>query len=358
MTEVDRRTPLRRARHQRPRDHHRQRSPHPPHPRGGDRRPGDRGQPRRGPAQRRRDLPGDARGHRPGRAHDRLPHLRLLDGRDRRGVRPPPLRPGQGRASGSGCCSTPGAPTPWTSRCSSAWRTPGRQVRWFRPLRRLRPGQVNHRTHRKVLITDEAVGFTGGVGIADDWQGDARNENEWRDTHFRIEGPAVDGLRAAFLDNWAETDPELFDEVDRPLPRPAPARPSLVQCVRGASEVGLERRGDAVPDPAAAGERADPDHDRVLRARRRAHRPPVRGRGPGRGGRDPAARPPRRQAVRPAGRGGGVRPAARVRRAPLELPAVDAPRQGHDRRPVHRQRRLGQPERPLRRARRGDQRRS
>ena len=79
----------------------------------------------------------------------------------------------------------------------------GAQVHWFRPLHRLRPRQVNHRTHRKVLIADETVGFTGGVGIADCWRGDARNESEWRDTHFRVEGPAVDGLRAAFLDNWA-----------------------------------------------------------------------------------------------------------------------------------------------------------
>ena len=111
-------------------------------------------------------------------------------------------------------------------------------MRWFRPLRRLRLGQVNHRTHRKVLIVDEAIAFTGGVGIADEWQGDARNEHEWRDTHFRIQGPAVDGLRAAFLDNWAETDPELFDEGRRPLPRPTQARHVVVQCVRGASETG------------------------------------------------------------------------------------------------------------------------
>jgi cardiolipin synthase len=114
----------------------------------------------------------------------------------------------------------------------------GVQVRWFRPLRRWWPGNLNHRTHRKVLITDEAVGFTGGVGIADEWRGDARNATEWRDTHFRVEGPAVDGLRAAFLDNWAETDPELFDEdVDRFPSQPKPGS-ALVQCVRGASETG------------------------------------------------------------------------------------------------------------------------
>ena len=74
------------------------------------------------------------------------------------------------------------------------------------------------------MVVDEAIGFTGGVGIADEWNGDARNEHEWRDTHFRVRGPAVDGLRAAFLDNWLETDPELFDASDRPVPRTAPAR--------------------------------------------------------------------------------------------------------------------------------------
>jgi cardiolipin synthase len=114
----------------------------------------------------------------------------------------------------------------------------GVQQRWFRPLRRFWPGAVNHRTHRKVLITDEAVAFTGGVGIADEWLGAARDATEWRDTHFRIEGPAVDGLRAAFLDNWAETDQGLFDEdVDRFPDQPKPGT-AVVQCVRGASETG------------------------------------------------------------------------------------------------------------------------
>ena len=114
----------------------------------------------------------------------------------------------------------------------------GVQVRWFRPIRRFRLGQINHRTHRKVLIADEAIAFTGGVGIADEWQGDARNEHEWRDTHFRIRGPAVDGLRAAFLDNWVETDPVLFtDGIDRFPDHEAPGD-ALIQCVRGAAETG------------------------------------------------------------------------------------------------------------------------
>jgi cardiolipin synthase len=114
----------------------------------------------------------------------------------------------------------------------------GVHLHWFRPVNRFRPSTLNHRTHRKVMVVDEATGFTGGVGIADQWLGDARNEEEWRDTHFRVRGPAVDGLRSAFLDNWAETDQELFDEsIDRFPEQPKPGD-SVVQCVRGASETG------------------------------------------------------------------------------------------------------------------------
>jgi cardiolipin synthase len=114
----------------------------------------------------------------------------------------------------------------------------GVRVHWFRPFRHLQPSKMDHRTHRKVMIVDEAIGFTGGVGIADEWTGDARDESEWRDTHFRVTGPAVDGLRAAFLDNWAETEPVLFEEgIDRFPHQPQPGR-TVVQCVRGASEAG------------------------------------------------------------------------------------------------------------------------
>jgi cardiolipin synthase len=88
------------------------------------------------------------------------------------------------------------------------------------------------------LVVDEEIGFTGGVGIADEWNGDARNEKEWRDTHFRVQGPAVDGLRAAFLDNWIETDPELFDRTIDRFPDQLKPGEAVIQCVRGASEIG------------------------------------------------------------------------------------------------------------------------
>jgi cardiolipin synthase A/B len=63
-------------------------------------------------------------------------------------------------------------------------------------------GQMNNRTHRKLLVVDGAIGFTGGVGIADQWKGDARNPDEWRDTHYRVVGPVVAQMQSVFLDNW------------------------------------------------------------------------------------------------------------------------------------------------------------
>lgn len=63
-------------------------------------------------------------------------------------------------------------------------------------------GKMNNRTHRKLLVLDGQTGFTGGVGIADQWRGDARNAEEWRDMHFRVRGPVVSQMQAVFLDNW------------------------------------------------------------------------------------------------------------------------------------------------------------
>lgn len=114
----------------------------------------------------------------------------------------------------------------------------GAQVEWFRPVNKVRFWEANHRSHRKVLICDESVAFTGGIGIADEWRGDARGPQEWRDTHFRVRGPAVDGLRAAFVQNWGETGRPLFeDDVDR-FPLQAAVGPSAVQVVRGAAQTG------------------------------------------------------------------------------------------------------------------------
>ena len=80
----------------------------------------------------------------------------------------------------------------------------GVEVRWFRPLSTWRFWRTDKRMHRKILICDGSLGFTGGVGIADEWEGDARNPDEWRDTHIALRGPLTSALAAAFLDNWYE----------------------------------------------------------------------------------------------------------------------------------------------------------
>lgn len=114
----------------------------------------------------------------------------------------------------------------------------GAQVEWFRPVNKARFWEANHRSHRKVLICDEDVAFTGGIGIADEWRGDARGPGEWRDTHFRIRGPAVDGLRAAFVQNWAETGRPLFDHGTDRFPVQPQTGATVAQVVRGAAHTG------------------------------------------------------------------------------------------------------------------------
>jgi cardiolipin synthase len=65
--------------------------------------------------------------------------------------------------------------------------------------------RLNNRTHRKVLVVDGTIGFTGGVGIADQWLGHAQDPDHWRDMHFKTQGPVVAQMQAAFLDNWIKT---------------------------------------------------------------------------------------------------------------------------------------------------------
>ena len=69
---------------------------------------------------------------------------------------------------------------------------------------------VNHRNHRRILVVDGALGFTGGVGFADPWRGNADSPEHWRDTQVRVEGPAVRGLQRAFQENWSETTGEAL----------------------------------------------------------------------------------------------------------------------------------------------------
>ena len=71
--------------------------------------------------------------------------------------------------------------------------------------------RLNNRTHRKVLVVDGKIGFTGGVGIADKWRGNGQDENHWRDSHFRVEGPVVGQIQAVFTDNWTKATGVVLD---------------------------------------------------------------------------------------------------------------------------------------------------
>ena len=90
-------------------------------------------------------------------------------------------------------------------------RAAGVQLHRYRPLRWYNLGRMNNRTHRKLLVVDGRIGFTGGVGIADQWTGDGGDPEHWRDTHFRIEGPVVAQLQAAFNDNWIKTSGQVLN---------------------------------------------------------------------------------------------------------------------------------------------------
>ena len=82
--------------------------------------------------------------------------------------------------------------------------------------------KLNNRTHRRLLVVDGRIGFTGGVGIADQWRGQARNPEEWRDSHFRVEGPVVAQMQAVFLDNWMRaTGRVLHGDAYFPALKPA-----------------------------------------------------------------------------------------------------------------------------------------
>jgi cardiolipin synthase len=95
-------------------------------------------------------------------------------------------------------------------------RQAGCELEFFR---RIRAPQVilpwkllryNYRNHRRILVIDGRVGFTGGYGISDPWLGDGRTEDHWRDTNLRVEGPAVKHLQAAFTESWFETTGNLL----------------------------------------------------------------------------------------------------------------------------------------------------
>lgn len=89
----------------------------------------------------------------------------------------------------------------------------GGEILWFNQVGFWTVESTNARTHRKLLVVDSEVAFTGGAGIADHWRGHAQDAEHWRDTQFQITGPSVRLLEACFYENWLEAGGEGFPEL-------------------------------------------------------------------------------------------------------------------------------------------------
>ncbi len=86
----------------------------------------------------------------------------------------------------------------------------GCQLAWYRPIHWYTLHRANQRDHRKSLIVDGRIAFTGGAGLADHFLGSAENQYEWRDIDILVEGPAVGAQQAGFAQNWLLTTGEII----------------------------------------------------------------------------------------------------------------------------------------------------
>jgi cardiolipin synthase A/B len=90
----------------------------------------------------------------------------------------------------------------------------GCRIGAFNALKWYNLEEVNYRTHRKILVVDGEIGFTGGAGIADHWLGNAQDKDHWRDTQIQMRGPIVRIVEAAFYENFIETAGTVTPELD------------------------------------------------------------------------------------------------------------------------------------------------
>lgn len=102
---------------------------------------------------------------------------------------------------------------------------------WFDPRR------YNNRSHRKLLVIDGKLGFIGGVGIADEWQGNGESPDQWRDNHYRVTGPVVAQLQAVFMDNWLKTRGEVLHGPEY-FPPLAATGPYMAQAFKSSPRQG------------------------------------------------------------------------------------------------------------------------
>ena len=120
-----------------------------------------------------------------------------------------------------------------------AMRAAGAEVEKYQPIHWYSLDRINNRTHRKLLIVDGRTGFTGGVGIADKWDGDAEDPDHWRDTHFRVVGPVVAQMQATFVEHWLTTRGELL-QGPAYFPQLVSRGDTVAQMVRSSYDDGTE----------------------------------------------------------------------------------------------------------------------
>jgi len=124
-------------------------------------------------------------------------------------------------------------------------RAAGGEADFFRPASRLlrmrRSHRIDFRNHRKIVVVDGRVGFTGGINVGREYLGLDPERGEWRDAHVRVEGPAALSLQAAFAEDWIGATDRLLD-AERYFPRPATPGDSCVQIV----DSGPDRRWSAI----------------------------------------------------------------------------------------------------------------
>ncbi len=122
----------------------------------------------------------------------------------------------------------------WGSKFShmkAEFESAGVQARKFRPIRPFAIHKIGRRTHRKILVVDGRIAYTGGLGIDDRWLGDARNDDEWRETQVRVEGPVVAQMQAIFSEDWTYTTGEIL-AGDKFYPAVPPSGRMLAQAIK------------------------------------------------------------------------------------------------------------------------------
>jgi len=126
------------------------------------------------------------------------------------------------------------------------WQKAGCDLQWFRRIRLFQfitPWELlayNYRNHRRILVIDGKVGFTGGHGVKETWTGDGRTDQHWRDTDIKTEGPIVQQLQAAFVESWRETTDEMLGG-DAYFPVLKPVGKSFAQVVKSSPYGGTHQ---------------------------------------------------------------------------------------------------------------------